>query len=298
MPSDEFGAVLEVLRSRATSRSGSLHDLEARRQELDLFDRLYPMPGEMETTGVDVGGVPSTLITPPGAHVGRLVVYLHGGGYCRGSAKSHGALAARIAGGLGVPVLVPEYRLAPEHPFPAAVEDAVAVCAGLTREPGPDGASFALAGDSAGGGLALAAMVAIRDQGGPLPTCAALLSPWVELETDRPVLRDGAGRDPVLTLEDLELSSRWYLDGHSPDDPLASPLRTELSGLPAILIQVGTAEVLLDDALSLEAAARQAGTPVEMEVAQDMVHVWQLYGGVPEADAAVARVAAFIGRHW
>jgi epsilon-lactone hydrolase len=244
-----------------------------------------------------VAGMTAARITPPGGDTERAVLYLHGGGYCRGSIRSHAGIAGRLAVATGGPVVLTEYRLAPEHPFPAAVDDALTAYRFLVDTDGVEPGRIALAGDSAGGGLSLATLVNCRDRGLPLPSGAALLSPWLDLRIEQAAARPQSARDPLLTLTDFRVSSGWYLGDAPATDPLASPVLADLTGLPPLLVQVGSEELLLDDALTLEASAQAVGAPVEVDVAQDMVHCWQLFGGVPEADAAVEAVAAFIGRH-
>ena len=298
MLSDEYLATLGFLRARAEARRGSIDDLVARRLELEAYGDLAPMPEGVTSDTLSVGGVPCGRFAPVGARRDRLVVYLHGGGYCRGSVKSHRSLAARLAVDVGAPVLVVDYRLAPEHPYPAALEDARTVVDWVTGSAGVAPEALALVGDSAGGGLVVATLLALRDSGAELPACAALISPWLDLRPSDASRTGGVPSDPVVTQEDLELSARWYL-GRTPDThPMVSPVLADLSALPPLLIHVGSGELLLEDARAFEVAARAAGTRVELVIAPDMVHCWHLFAGVPEADAAVEDVADFVTAHW
>jgi acetyl esterase/lipase len=190
-----------------------------------------------------------------------------------------------------------DYRLAPEHPFPAAVEDATAAYRWLVSR-GTDPAHIAIAGDSAGGGLTLATLIALRDAGDPLPAAAACLSPWVDLEGVGASMTSKAAVDPFVRKEMIEFMAQQYLGGRDLRTPLAAPLYADLQGLPPLLIQVGTAEVLLDDATRIAERARAAGVEVSLEVWDDMIHVWQLFAPMlPEGQQAIERIGAFIRAH-
>ncbi len=253
---------------------------------------LAPLPADVERTEPDVG-VPCELLTPPGAHPSRVVMFLHGGGYENGSPRSHRELASRIARAAGAAALVPDYRLAPEHRHPAAVDDAlVAYRWLLDRYPA---GSVTIAGDSAGGGLTLATLVAARDLGLPMPAAAAALSPWTDLTCSSPSFRALADQDPVLTPEKVaDLSTRFATD---PRDPLASPLFADLTGLPPLLIEVGSREILLDDSVRFADAARAAGVDVTLEIGDGLLHVWHMAWCAREAVEATDRIGAFLARH-
>jgi len=226
-----------------------------------------------------------------------VVLYLHGGGYAIGSIKTHRALAANISKAAGVRVLLIDYRLAPEHPHPAAVDDAVTAWRWLLRQ-GLDPSRMVISGDSAGGGLTMATLIALRDAGEALPACAVPISPWVEMEAVSESWTTRAEADPMVHIEGLKLMADWYLNGQDPRAPLASPLHADLSGLPPLLVQVGDAEVLLDDSTRLVEKAKAAGVDATCDVIPDGIHVMHAFAPlVPEATAAIDRLAAFVRQH-
>ena len=242
---------------------------------------------------VTAGGVPGEWVSAPGADPGRNVLYLHGGGYTIGSIKTHRCLAGWVSRAAKARVLIIDYRLAPEHPFPAAVDDSLAAYR-FMLDSGVNPARTVVAGDSAGGGLAVAALLAIRDAKLPLPAAAVCLSPWVDMEGTGESMKTKADVDPMVgpNLADM---AKAYLGGKDLRTPLASPLYADLKGLPPMLIQVGTAEVLLDDSSRLAQRAREAGVEVVYEPWENMIHVWQIF--VPmldESKQAVARIGEYI----
>lgn len=240
------------------------------------------------------GGVPAELATAPGATPDRLVLYLHGGGYTSGSPATHRALAAELGRAARARVLSLDYRLAPEHPFPAAVEDAVAAWRWLLAEGMAPGA-MAIAGDSAGGGLAVATLVALREAGLPLPAAGFCLSPWADLEHAGSAAFPTAAEDLLVQPEALAATAACYLAGACPRAPLASPIHADLAGLPALLIQVGAAESLLDDAVRLAGRAGAAGVRVTLEIWPEMVHVWHYFAPLLTAGReAIRRGGAFL----
>jgi epsilon-lactone hydrolase len=298
MPSSEFRQVLEVLRERAIARRGYEQDLKLRRQELDAFGALNPPPPNTERFEVPASPVVMERLARREGASEQAILYLHGGGYCRGSIRSHAGLAGRLAEASGADVYLFDYRLAPEHPFPAALEDALAAFRWLTGHAGYAPHSTALVGDSAGGGLAVAVLLTLRSSGLGLPASAALISPWLDMRVEHAGSRPTASSDPVITIDDLKLSTAWYLGGCSPDHPLVSPVLADLSGLPPLLVQVGTEEILLGDSLLFDQASRRAGVPIEIDVVEGMIHCWPLFPNTPESDAAVARIASFVTGHW
>jgi len=242
---------------------------------------------------VTAGGVPGEWVSAPGADPGRNVLYLHGGGYTIGSIKTHRCLAGWVSRAAKARVLIIDYRLAPEHPCPAAVDDSLAAYR-FMLDSGVNPARTVVAGDSAGGGLAVAALLAIRDAKLPLPAAAVCLSPWVDMEGTGESMKTKADVDPMVgpNLADM---AKAYLGGKDLRTPLASPLYADLKGLPPMLIQVGTAEVLLDDSSRLAQRAREAGVEVVYEPWENMIHVWQIF--VPmldESKQAVARIGEYI----
>jgi acetyl esterase/lipase len=258
-----------------------------------------PPPDGVVVETMVLGGRGAERLTPEGAVADRAILYLHGGGYCVGSLDTHRGLAGRIAQAAGCPVVTVDYRLAPEHPHPAALVDALAayrelLATGLR----PD--CTAIAGDSAGGGLTMATLVALRDEGGPLPAAAACLSPWVDLTQTSGSHTTLGLDDPMVTTLGLDVYAEAYLAGAAATSPLASPLYAEdMSGLPPVLVEVGAREVLLDDATRLADRLREAGGSVSLTVWPELIHVFQVFSGdvVPEADQSIDAIGAFLSKH-
>lgn len=269
-----------------------------------LFDRLVawaPDAPRSATIRPDrVGGVPGEWVTAAGVPAaGGVLLYLHGGAYCWGRPSYYRRLTWRLSAACAVPVFAADYRLAPEHPFPAAVEDATAAYRGLLQG-GHEPERIAVAGDSAGGGLTFAALVALRDAGERMPAAAAALCPWTDLAGTGESVAANARADPMFPPEGAGISraAAVYLNGADPTTPLASPLYADLRGLPPTLIQVGSTEILLDDSRRMAARLADAGVPVELDVWPDMPHVWQMMADyVPESRRAVDRIGAFVRRH-
>lgn len=276
-------------------RSGGVQNVletERRAWEDAVKDAILP-PGTV-VTPAELAGVPYEWVEQAGTRDCGVILFLHGGGYNAGSCLTHRELAARLALSSGLSVLTVDYRLAPEFPFPAALEDAVAVYEGVL-ELGHGAEQVVLGGDSAGGGLVASALVRLRDDGKPLPAAAFMLSPMLDLTFSGPSVRSLAHLDLVVTLGALQAAADYYLAGRSPDHPLASPLFANLTGLPPLLLQVGNREILLDDSVRFVEKARAAGVDVRLEVWEDRGHVWQASSGLPEAERALAHIAEFIG---
>jgi epsilon-lactone hydrolase len=269
--------------------------VEAARWQLRLADRLVPHPPRgTETVSLDAGGVPAERVTTTASRHDRHVLYLHGGGYVAGWAGLCRDLTWRLATLCRACVLGIDYRLAPEHPFPAALDDAVAAYRWLLAQDA-DPKRIALMGDSAGGGLVLAALLRLRDEGVELPAAAAVVSPWTDLALTGLSLRLNATADPVIPIELAPRLVDLCLAGADPRHPYASPLYGDPAGLPATLILVGGDEVLRDDAVRMADRMRAAGCDVEIEIWPHMWHVWYMCTrGLPEATAAIARIATFV----
>jgi monoterpene epsilon-lactone hydrolase len=246
---------------------------------------------------VDAGGVAAEWVVPPRTRGQGTLLFVHGGAFVMGSPRTHRALAARIAAAADLRALVIDYRLAPEHPFPAALEDTLTAYRWLIREAAEPG-QVVLAGDSAGGNLTLVALLALRDAGDPLPAAAVCLSPATALDGRGESLRSRAASDPVLRPETVKPLVEAYVGQHDPRDPLLSPLYGDLHGLPPLLIQVGTDEILLSDVTDFGERARRAGSEVTLEVWEGMWHVWQIAAPwMPEATQAIEQIGHFIRRH-
>ena len=293
MPDAEIDAIRRIL--EANPRPAGLGE---RRQRLDALGEQYPLPADVRVETAYANGVSAEWAATPEADSETVILYLHGGGYTTGSLKSHRHMVAQAGREARARTMALEYRLAPEHPFPAAVEDAVAGYRFLlSRGFSPN--RIAVAGDSAGGGLTVALLVSLRDAGLPLPACAWCISPWVDLEGTGASMTAKATVDPMVQQGYLIELAEAYLDGVNPRTPLAAPLYADLKGLPPMLIQVGSAETLLDDAVRLAGAAGSADVRVRLEVWPDMIHVWQLfYQQVAAGRRALAEAGAFIRSNW
>jgi acetyl esterase/lipase len=291
MASPELAAVIDMLRTLSPMGGDTIEEVRA---NMELAATSAPLPEDVRYTAVDADGVPAEWARAPGVPGDRALVYLHGGGYVVGSVRSHRLLVAGLARACDMPVLSVDYRLAPEHPFPAAVEDAVAVVR-FVRRSGIPPERVVLAGDSAGGGLTVATLLALRDGGETLPATAVCISPWLDLSLSGATMRTKADVDPMLDDTRLRQWARAYLGGANPRTPTASPLFADLRGLPPLLVHVGTAEILLDDAVRFVTRAREAGTRVELDIWDDMIHVWHAFALVlPEGQQAIERIGAYV----
>jgi epsilon-lactone hydrolase len=248
--------------------------------------------------GVSAGGIDGEWISPANAPEDKAILYFHGGGFRIGSVSSHRDLIAQIALASGCRVLAINYRLAPEHRFPAALDDAIAAYRWMLDR-GLKSGNVALAGDSAGGNLVLAAMLALRERRLPLPVSAVLMSPWTDLAATGASYASRAEADPIHQRAMILALARNYLGGQGdPYDPLVSPLYADLGGLPPLLIQVGDRETVLDDSVMFADMARAAGVDVDLQVWDGMIHVFQMFGAeLPEAHQAIASIAGFFIRH-
>ena len=250
-------------------------------------------PAGVTCTPVEAGGVSAEWSVADGADQDKVILYVHGGGYVMGSAGSHRDMTGRLSQASGARVLSLNYRLAPEHPFPAPVDDSVAAYRWLLGQ-GIQASNIAIAGDSAGGGLALAALIAIRDAGEPVPAAGIGISPWVDMEGTGESMTTRAAVDPVVQKEGLLGMAKLYLGGADPKDPLAAPLHANLAGLPPLLIQVGDSETLLDDATRITERARKADVDVTLKIWDEMPHVWHLFAPIlPEGQQAIEEIGAF-----
>ena len=265
------------------------------RARFDALGELLPKaPDKFEVEATTIGGIKGEWARTKGSRPDAALLYLHGGGYLIGSPKSHRHMVGALSVESDLPVFSADYRLAPEHPFPAAVDDAVAAYKGLLDK-GVASARLAIAGDSAGGGLTIATLVAIRDKGLPLPACAVAISPWCDLAQGGEAYRSRAKRDPIVAKDGLDKMAAAYLNGADPRTPLASPAFADLKALPPLLIQVGTEEALHDDALTLKARAEAAGVEVSFESWGGMIHVWHIFHPIlSEGRDAIARIGRYL----
>jgi acetyl esterase/lipase len=290
MASEELVATIEMLAGDEWSP-----DLQDQRDRLDAIGDVVALAEGAEVEAVDAGGVPAEWVwigerraTAPN------LLYLHGGAYVAGSLKSHRGFVSQLAKAFGGAALHLDYRLGPEHPFPAAVDDAVAGYRWLLAQ-GAHSTQVVVGGDSAGGGLALAMLVALRDAGDPLPAAATLISPWTDLSMSGESVTTRADLDVMLHAEGLRAQAADYLGDADVEEPLASPVFADLSGLPPLLLQVGDPEVLLDDSVRVAQRAEAAGTVADLRVWPEVFHVWMAAAGmVPEADEAVTEWAEWV----
>lgn len=249
--------------------------------------------GPAEIVPVTIGGLKAEWVRPPKSEGHRVILYFHGGGYCFCSPETHRHLVARLCESAQARGLSIDYRLAPEHPFPGALDDAVTAYRWLLAQ-GINPAGIILAGDSAGGGLAIATAMALRDGGAPLPRAIVAMSPWTDLALTGWTILTNAQADSMQSWETLAVCARHYLKSTAPTNPFASPLYGNFHGLPPLLIHVGSEEILRDDATRVAERAEAAGCDVSVEVWAGMPHVFQLYTRLPEARGSLDRIGSFI----
>jgi epsilon-lactone hydrolase len=289
MASEQLGKVIERIKSAPQNPNAPMAQRRAGMERIS-----ERVPADVICEKVKAGGVDAEWIAAPGANADRVILYLHGGGYVIGSINTHRAMVSRIARASNARALLIDYRLAPEHPFPAAVEDATAAYRWLLAQ-GYKPGKIVIAGDSAGGGLTIVLLLAIRDAGLPTPAGAVPISPWTDLEGTGESVRTRAARDVMVTIENLTSSAKQYYGTHDPKDPLVSPVHANFRGLPPMLIQVGDAEILLDDATRVATRAKAAGVEVELEVWDDMPHVWHVFAKLlPEGQQAIDKIGKFV----
>ncbi len=287
-----LAAFLRMTVKKKFARSG---DLIKERASMDKMSAMSVKgkPGRLEA----VGSVTGEWHEPQLGSKEAVVLYLHGGGYVLGSPTSHAGMASMMADLAQARVFVLDYRLAPETPFPGALEDAISAYKALL-EKGEKPEKIVIAGDSAGGGLAVALMIALKEEGMPLPAAGVCLSPWADLSFSGDSMQANAKADSILCRESLAWLGEQYLADLAPNDPRVSPIFADLTGLPPLLIQVGSDEVLLDDAVRLNKVAKKAGVESTLEVWSGQVHVWPLMSKlIPEARQALQGIGTFIKTH-
>lgn len=288
MPSPQLQQTLDMFKEMG-AKMAEAKDINAMRAVMIEAQA----PAGVTCTAVDASGVSAEWSVADGADQDKVILYVHGGGYVMGSAGSHRDMTGRLSQAAGARVLSLNYRLAPEHPFPAPVDDTVAAYRWLLGQ-GIQASNIAVAGDSAGGGLAFAALIAIRDAGEPVPAAGIGISPWVDMEGTGESMTTRAAVDPVVQKEGLLGMANLYLGGADPKDPLAAPLHANLAGLPPLFIQVGDAETLLDDATRITERAQKADVNVTLKIWDEMPHVWHLFAPIlPEGQQAIEEIGAF-----
>ena len=294
MSQQQRDALDQLLRDAPLDLGG---DVAEQRVIFEDMMAAIPVPADVTTSSGDLGGIPVVTVEAAGADPERVIFYLHGGAYAIGTAASSVGLASDLARRVRARLITVDYRLAPEHPHPAAIEDAVAAYQGLL-DTGVPPAAIAVAGESAGAGLATATLVALEHAGLPRPTAAVLMSPWADLTLSGDSISGKAAVDPALTPDGLARRAADYLADGDPAEELVSPIFADLTGLPPLLIQAGSHEILLDDATRLAAHAAAADVPVTLEVTPGVPHVFQGFAAMlDEGDAALTSAGKFLRAH-
>ena len=289
---------MEVISGFLRESGFTTGSIESQRRAMEDLAAGAGPPEGCTVEQVQLGGRPAERIVPASDVDEAAVLYFHGGAYCVGSPATHRNLGGRLAIASGCPVITLDYRLAPEHPFPAAVEDGRAAYEQLAAA--MPATRIGLAGDSAGGGLVMAVLLALRGAGTALPATAVCFSPWVDLTQSGDSYRRLGAADPMVSKENLDMMAASYLGSADPNDELASPvLAADFSGLPPVMIEVGEHEVLLDDATRLADRLRVDDVDTTITIWPEMIHVFQAFPGplVPEADESVALAGGFLRRH-
>lgn len=270
--------------------------LEEMRERYEALLAVAPVPDDIEATPTEADGVAVLRVRAPRVSADRTVVWLHSGGYMLGSAHGYRSFGYELSRAADATVVLVDYRLAPEHPHPAALDDALASTGWALAQGNPE--STVLGGDSAGGALCLATLIALRDSGGPMPAAAVCVSPMLDLAATGESMDTKQNLDPVCGRDTVTMLAGAYLGGGDVMDPTASPLYADLAGLPPMLVTVGTAETLMDDSVRMAEKVRAAGGDVTLELADDMVHIWTLFHSIlPEARASINRIGAFVRDH-
>lgn len=296
MNSFQAGTIQFIVKAFRRSLFVNRTETITHRNGFERISKMVKFPSHVKKQELTYEGVPAAWFTPTKSSDDKVILYLPGGGYCVGSYNTHSGLIGRLARAAGHPVLGITYRKAPEDPFPAAIEDAINVYKGLVRE---GKKNIIIAGDSAGGGLALATTMILRDEGYKLPAALVLISPWTDLTSSGDSVKRKKDRDPLIGPELLEVFAKKYAGNEPLDHPFISPLFGNFNNFPPVLIQVGTEEVLLDDSTRLAKKMKASGVLVEMEIWEGMMHVFQYMAGLsPEANEAVKKIGAYINRQY
>jgi monoterpene epsilon-lactone hydrolase len=293
MPSFEMQKFSRLIRENQPQGPQTVAE---RRQRMEEQQARLRLPEDLREQHFSINGCAARWIETADVRSDRVVLYLHGGAYMMGSVNTHRELMARIARAGACRVLAIDYRLAPEHPFPAALDDALAAYHWLLAQDMPP-TQLMIAGDSAGGGLALSTLLALRDANAPLPAGAILLSPWTDLTASGASIMSRAVAEPMLDIAMLREAAMHYSVGNDAKHPLISPHFGDFRALPPLLIQVGDAEILLDDSSRLAAAATAAGVNVEFDICEDAFHVYHMFPQLPESTTALAAIGNFFQKY-
>jgi acetyl esterase/lipase len=271
-------------------------DVHAMRNTWHSAAKVLWTPRKVTVEQTKIRGLHAEWLTPAGCPDDKLLLYLHGGAYVMGNCATHRQMVSHLAKFAGTKALLPEYRLAPEHPFPSAIDDTVGLYRALLAD-GYAADNIVIAGDSAGGGLTMATLLSLRDNGDPLPAAACLLSPWLDLAANGDSMTTRAKKDPWFQPEDMPIVAAYYCREDELTNPLVSPVYADLSGLPPLYIQVGEDEILLSDSTRAAEKVRAAGGEVEIEIWPGMWHVFQAFlVQVPESKRAVKRIGRYVRR--
>ena len=272
--------------------------VEEGRASFEVIGAMLKIPNDVKIEKVDISGIPALWISTPEVVEENIVLYLHGGGYVQGSINSHKEFGSRISRVSNSRVLLLDYRRAPENPYPAALEDAVAAYKWLIDGEGISPKKVIIGGESAGGGLTIATLLKLRDTGITLPAAAIILSPWADLDMTGDSIRTKAKVDPLVSASDLFFLASLYIGDDDPKNPYISPLYADLKGLPPMLIQVGSAEILLNDSTRIAEKAKNAGVDVFLDIWEDMIHMFLLFASwAPEGQKANEKIGEFIQKH-
>jgi epsilon-lactone hydrolase len=294
MASPESVLVRQYLMAAKASQTAGT-DIETARQGLEALSALTPLAKDINVEKTSIEGIPAEWVTAPNAVEDRVFLYLHGGAYIMGSCNTHRYIASKLARSTAARVLVPEYRLAPENPFPAAIEDAVKVYRWLISSGfAPD--KIIIGGDSAGGGLTLATLISLKDEEEALPALAVLLSPWTDMEGTGESMETRADVDPWLSPDASRTTPALYIRDMDPRHPLVSPIYADLSGLPTMLVHVGNDEILLSDSARLVDRARASGVEITFKIWDEMWHVFQTFA-ISEGQQAIDEIGDFVRKH-
>jgi acetyl esterase/lipase len=272
--------------------------IDEMRRGMESRTKLAKLPPKTKIEKVSFNGISAEWICTKEAHERRVILYLHGGGYNVGSPNTHRELAAHISMASGAKILLPDYRLAPEHPFPSALEDATSAYRWLLNT-GLTGGDISIAGDSSGGGLSIATSISLRDAGEPSPASIVCISPWTDLEMSGNSIKTHAEIDPMLNLQSLKIMASNYIGDGDPRSPLISPIHADLKGISPLLIHVGSDEMLLDDSTRIAEKAKSAEVDVTIKIYDQMWHAWHLNVRLmPEAKNAIKELGSFIRKHF